>query len=98
MSLVKKYLGYVRNNPEGYWFKRKWYGWGWTPVKWQGWAVTLLYVGLLVAFAMTIDEDSSPSEIAFTFVLPAVLLTIAFIRIAYKKGQKPKWQWGPPRE
>ena len=27
---------YIRNNPKGYWFKRKLYGWGWFPVKWEG--------------------------------------------------------------
>jgi len=28
------------------------------------------------------------------FVLPFLILTIAFIGIAYKTGEKPRWQWG----
>ena len=76
------------------WFKRKKYGYGWTPVTWQGWVVTGLYVVLVVVFAMTIDETSSVSEVMFTFVLPAALLTFTLIRIACKKGETPRWQWG----
>ena len=84
----------LKDGQKKLWFKRKSYGWGWTPVTWQGWASTLLYVLLLVAFGLTLDETSPPNKIVFTFVLPIVLLTIAFIRLAYKKGEKPRWQWG----
>ena len=76
------------------WFKRKLYGWGWYPVSWEGWLVTLLYVGLVLTFAFSIDETSPHEEVFFTFIIPLVLLTAAFIRIAYKKGEKPRWQWG----
>lgn len=76
------------------WFKRKRYGWGWVPVTWQGWAVTIGYIVLALAFALTIDENSSSREVFFTFVIPDILLTITLIRIAYRKGEKPRWQWG----
>lgn len=76
------------------WFKRKKFGWGWTPATWQGWLLTFAYVGLIALCALTIDENSPASEVAFTFVLPVLLLTAVFIRIAYKKGEKPRWQWG----
>ncbi len=33
------------------WFKRKTYGWGWTPVSWQGWLVTL---GLVVVITVIV--------------------------------------------
>jgi hypothetical protein len=29
--MFKRQLDYLRNNPQRYWFKRKLYGWGWTP-------------------------------------------------------------------
>lgn len=76
------------------WFKRKTYGWGWVPVTWHGFLVVFLYIVLVTAFTLTINENSSVNEVAFTFLLPVVLLTIALIRICYKKGEKPKWQWG----
>ncbi len=92
--MIKQYLSYLKDNPNHYWFKRKLYGWGWTPVTWQGWGVIALYIIFVTAFALTIDERSSAREVAFTFVLPVTLLTITLIRICYKKGEKPRWQWG----
>jgi len=94
----KEYLAYIRDNPNGYWFKRKLYGWGWTPVKWQGWVVIVLYVLAIVLFSLTIDDNSPTREVAFTFILPVVFLTVLLIRICYKKGEKPRWQWGLDRK
>lgn len=88
------YVKYARDNPKHVWFKRKLFGWGWTPVTWQGWLVIAIYVGLLALFALTIDENSPAREIALTFILPSLFLTILLIRICYRKGEKPKWQWG----
>lgn len=76
------------------WFKRKTYGWGWVPVTWQGYVVILSYIGLMFALALAIDNESSRREIFFTFILPALLLTITLFRILFKKGEKPRWQWG----
>lgn len=76
------------------WFKRKSYGWGWVPAIWQGWVVLLVYIVLVTIFSFTISEDSPLNEVLFTFLLPITLLTFTLIRICYKKGEKPKWQWG----
>ena len=92
--MFNRYLAYIKDNPNHFWFKRKLYGWGWTPVTWQGWTLTLAYVILVIAFALTIDERSTAREVVFTFVLPVALLSITLIRICYKKGEKPRWQWG----
>lgn len=80
------------------WFKRKVYGWGWYPASWEGWAVTGIYVLLMLFFAFTVDESSPVNEIAFTFLLPVTLLTIAFIRLCYRTGEKPRWQWGKSKD
>jgi len=95
---MNRYIDYLKDNPEGYWFKRKIFGWGWTPATWQGWAITIVYLVIVIGFALTIDENSPGSELIFTFFLPFVLLTLAFIRIAYKTGEKPKWTWGFPKK
>jgi len=76
------------------WFKRKRYGWGWYPASREGWAITLGYIVLILVLASTLDEHSSGREVTFMFVLPLILLTVTFIRIAYKKGETPRWQWG----
>lgn len=95
MSVLQEYRNYLKDNPQGYWFKRKLYGWGWTPAKWQGWAVVLLYIILILSFSLTIDDSAPTNEIFFTFILPVVLLTATLLRICYKKGESPRWQWGP---
>jgi len=94
MSIIRGYIDYLKDNPERYWFKRKLYGWGWTPATWQGWLITLIYIVLIFSFALTLDENSSDREVAFTFLLPLILLTTTLMYIAYKKGESPRWQWG----
>lgn len=96
--MLEAYKKYYKDNPEGYWFKRKLYGWGWTPVTWQGWVLTLGYIVCLLLLALTIDESAPNKEVWLRFMLPLVALTAIFIRIAYTKGEKPKWQWGLPNK
>jgi hypothetical protein len=95
-SLFQKHIEYIKDNPENLWFKRKLYGWGWTPAKWQGWAVIGVYILLITALALTLDESSSVREVLFMFALPYIILTATLFRICYKKGEKPRWQWGLP--
>lgn len=96
--MIKEYIEYLKDNPKGYWFKAKLFGWGWTPATWQGWAVLAGYVLLVVLFALTIDENSPTNEVFFTFILPVVILTLTLIRICYKTGEKPSWRWGLPKK
>jgi len=96
--MFKKYIAYLKDNPEGYWFKRKLYGWGWTPATWQGWAVVGIYLLVVIALILTLDPESPTREEMFMFWIPFVLLTVTLIRISYKKGEKPKWQWGFPKK
>ena len=98
MNISKEYIAYIRDNPKGYWFKRKAFGWGWVPVTWQGWLTTLMFIAAVLFFAFTVDDNSSGREVVFTFLLPFFFLTVTFIRIAYLKGEKPKWQWGIPKK
>lgn len=85
---------FMINSSDKKWFKRKKYGWGWTPITWQGWLAVVLYIVLLVVFSRTLDENTTNREAMLTFILPVILLTIALIRVCYRKGEKPRWQWG----
>jgi K+-sensing histidine kinase KdpD len=76
------------------WFKRKTYGWGWTPATWQGWLAIAVYVVLLIVFSLTLNNETTAQDVAFTFILPVAILTGTLITIAYKKGEAPRWQWG----
>ncbi len=86
-----------KDQPRSYWFTAKTYGWGWTPATWQGWLVLLIYILAVAGCSLTIDKNSSVREVLFLVVLPMILLTITLIRICYKTGEKPRWQWGPRR-
>ena len=97
-TMLQKYRDYINDNPKGYWFKSKPFGWWWTPVTWQGWLVIAIYIILVVGFSLTIDETSPTREVMFTFLLPIFLLTITLIRICYKKGETPHWNWGWPKK
>ncbi|MEI6581070.1 MAG: hypothetical protein WCO07_02765 [bacterium] len=74
------------------WFRRKLYGWGWTPCTWEGWLVILLWV-IFFALAMSNMDHEWLKNLLFIFLSVAIL-----ILICYKKGEKPKWQWGERKE
>ncbi len=81
-DIIDLYIKYIKDNPKKLWFKRKIYGWGWTPVKWQGWLTIILYIFIIL---ISIPDKN---------ILDIVLATILLIYICYKKGEKPRWQWG----
>jgi hypothetical protein len=77
------------------WFKRKIFGWGWTPVTWEGWAVIAMYVVALVNLAMFAGNHArSGGEFLMHFFPTILVLTIFMTIICYAKGEKPKWQMG----
>ena len=100
--MIKQYLAYLRDNPKGLWFKRKLYGWGWVPVRWQGWAVILIYLGLILTLVLNREESipGNPDSGSNFLVLglPIIILTALLIYICYKKGERPRWQWGLRKE
>jgi hypothetical protein len=84
------YIKYLKNNPKGYWFKRKLYGWGWVPVKWEGWLIVLLFVGIVTYAALVFLVKGRLIEYFASLIISIFLL----IYIACKTGEKPKWSWG----
>jgi uncharacterized membrane protein YhaH (DUF805 family) len=70
------------------WFRRKLYGWGWTPCTWEGWLVLLVWV-VFFTLAVSMMDHEGLKNLLFIF-----LSTIFLIWVCYKKGEKPKWQWG----
>lgn len=82
----------MRNNPEGYWFKRKLYGWGWTPAKWQGWLVIAIGVAIIVFGGYIGETDDAPGATLLGIVIALVFI----LGFCFWKGEKPKWTWGLP--
>ncbi|OGZ65975.1 MAG: hypothetical protein A3C50_03055 [Candidatus Staskawiczbacteria bacterium RIFCSPHIGHO2_02_FULL_43_16] len=92
--MFKKYIEYLRYNPEGYWFKRKLYGWGWTPAKWQGWVVMAVFFGFVIFQATMFDTTAQTTNDLTLFLTEVILTVVLLIYICYKTGEKPKWMWG----
>jgi uncharacterized membrane protein len=97
MNYIKKYIEYLKDNSEGYWFKRKLYGWGWTPAKWQGLVVVLVAIGLIILNGLLLARVEHPATwmLVWFFVKIGIIVTV-LLYICFKKGEKPRWQWGLP--
>lgn len=78
----------MENNNKKIWFKRKTYGFGWTPVSWQGWVFLLVWVAVFLSLLSKIDHEAG-KNILFVVIMMAILLYVS-----YKKGESPRWQWG----
>ncbi len=82
---------------EKLWFKKRRYGWGWTPITWQGWLAVGLYVVLAIIFTIILLPNSG-EELGVVYVvawgLIILSLTSFLLGISYRKGEPPKWQWG----
>ncbi|MEZ4194790.1 MAG: hypothetical protein R3B53_00095 [Candidatus Paceibacterota bacterium] len=99
MNIWQKHVEYLKDNPDGYWFKRKLYGYGWTPARWQGWVVVLVFLILAVANFYRLEAlSSSIDETLNDFIPQTLVLIFILILICIKKGEKPRWQWGIYKE
>lgn len=80
------------------WFRRKNYGWGWTPISWEGWLVTLVVVviPLLIRLTTKALEFEKSTQYFYTWASVPILF-MALILVCFRYGEKPKWQWGVKR-
>lgn len=77
------------------WFKRKTYGWGWTPATWQGWLVLALFLVLELLNAWRLAHLNYPTEqFVVVYVVETLLLVTVLLVVVYCTGEKPRWQWG----
>lgn len=98
--MMKEYIRYLKDNPEGYWFKARLYGWGWTPAKKEGWLVLLLYLLIIIFLTEILAEKYIDSDKEFLiYFLPLITIaTTLLIWICYKKGEQPRWMCGVPNK
>lgn len=90
MNLIKRYVEYIKDNPKGYWFKRRIFGWGWVPATWQGWMVVVIFL----IYVVLIASIFLPEEGGFEYSLSLLVGIVILIYACYKKGEKPRWIWG----
>lgn len=84
-----------------YWFKRRRYGYGWTPVTWQGWAAVGGFLAItLVGALLSIMFENTANQLAFaiTYLITMLLATFLLIAVSIKKSPAPKWRWGSKPE
>jgi hypothetical protein len=75
-----------------FWFPAKKYGFGWgAPITWQGWVVLLVYLLLIIVGSKMIVSSPTGMMWFLPYVIP---LTVLFIFICWKKGEKAAWRWG----
>lgn len=86
------------NSSPRLWFKRKRYGWGWTPVTWEGWLTLLVYLVCVFGLTRFVHPEASTREVFSQFLLPLTGLTLILLRVCFQKGESPRWQWGEKKE
>lgn len=98
MNCFREYVRYIKDNPEGYWFKRKLYGYGWTPARREGWLVLLGYLVFVLGLVILQAPNTSDEDVISNIVIPVAIATILLVVISWKKGEPLKWQWGKSRD
>ena len=76
------------------WFKRRRYGYGWTPVRWQGWFFVILFLGLIAAATVVFIMTPYSNESLWIYLDIVISFIILLIIIAFFTGPTPRWRWG----
>ncbi|MDE1918014.1 MAG: hypothetical protein KGH96_18210 [Sphingomonadales bacterium] len=70
------------------WFRRRRFGWGWSPATKEGWAVLLAYLLVILACKSALSHHGPALPVA------VVVATLGLIAICYARGEAPGWRWG----
>lgn len=86
----------MSNTPNKLWFKRRRYGWGWTPVTWQGWLSVVIFLAIVVSCIVTLpfkphEPTSGQILLALIYIGSAILILLG---VSFMKGPSPKFRWG----
>ena len=82
------------------WFRRKRWGYGWTPASWEGWVASLVYVGAVaVALAVMLGTRSDEHSVRawIVFLVFVGCLTALFVLFCKAKTDGD-WHWRDGRE
>jgi hypothetical protein len=94
MKTLRDYCAEVRSDPRRLWFKRKRYGWGWTPARWQGWVAIIVYTAGVIGIFSRLDASRTRGDAVLGITIPMLILTAALVRVCYLTSETPRWQWG----
>lgn len=96
--MIKEYIKYLKDNPKHYWFRAKWFGWGWVPATWEGWMVILVYIALLLLLTANAHTSAKTHDAFLNIFVPVNVLTAILLVICIVKGERPHWSWGRPAQ
>ena len=80
-----------------YWFKRRRYGYGWTPSTWQGWTVIAAFLFVVIGSASLLIaayEGVYVRQLVWIYLNVFLVIVVGFIMAFTKKAPSPKWRWG----
>ena len=85
----------MENQAKRYWFRRKQYGWGWTPATWEGWVTIVIFLAvfMLMYVPFIFHHDSNKTDL-WWFLAKMLVWGVALIGVCYYKGESPRWEWG----
>lgn len=94
MNRLSDYFYAVRTDPARVWFRRKRYGWGWTPARWQGWLLLIIYTACVIMIMAQLDVAATADAALARITFPMLGVTAILVLLCYLTGEKPRWQWG----
>lgn len=84
----------MKKTDKDYWFKRRRYGYGWTPVRWQGWVSLIISLLIIVGSAFLFAYEPYSNEALWMYVNVVITTVALLLIIGVTKGPAPKWRWG----
>ncbi len=97
-QLWNDYLTYINDNPKGYWFKRKLYGWGWAPARPAGWITIGVYLFVVLGIIFIAEGNQELAQNPKWIIGSIVAATFVLLAVSWRTGEPPKWQWGGRQE
>jgi catechol 2,3-dioxygenase-like lactoylglutathione lyase family enzyme len=80
------------------WFRRKTYGWGWTPISWEGWLVTFAAILIPLAIRFTLKAYGLEKSVQYFYTYASIpIVFMGLTLVCFRYGEKPRWQWGIKR-
>ena len=85
------------NGDKRIWFKAKLYGWGWTPATWQGWLAMVVYIVVIEASTLGLLWRHVSTGRVIAAIAVGVAATVGLGILCYRRGDPPRWRWGPDK-
>lgn len=79
-----------------YWFKRKRYGYGWTPSSKEGWLLILAYLVIITMGVILFSDKLESGETLYSigYLIFIITTTSVLLLLTVRKAPKGKWRWG----